>query len=109
MLSDRFVYNLFIVYCSNCFSLNLFCSYTSIGSIHDTVPNALLSLSKSSNSEDKFRPAYLLSDGRLERSGRAKKFISQQSSAVANGLKKEDSLEKSMFTASVIAVGDEIL
>ncbi|KAK4419252.1 FAD synthase [Sesamum alatum] len=48
-------------------------SYTSIGSIHDTVPNALLCLSKSSNSEAKFKPAYLLPDGRLERAGRAKK------------------------------------
>ncbi|KAH6806018.1 phosphoadenosine phosphosulfate reductase family protein [Perilla frutescens var. frutescens] len=82
--------------------------YTSIGSIHDTVPNALLCLSKSSSSEDKYKPAYLLSDGRLERSGRAKKFISQPSSAV-NGLKNEDFLVKSTFTASVIAVGDEIL
>lgn len=91
------------------FISNSFCSYTSIGSIHDTVPNALLSLSKSSSSEDKFRPAYLLSDGRLERAGRAKKFISQPSSADANGLKNEDFLVKSMFTGSVIAVGDEIL
>ncbi|KAK6147077.1 hypothetical protein DH2020_017989 [Rehmannia glutinosa] len=84
-------------------------SYTSIGSIHDTVPNALLSLSKSSSSEDKFKPAYLLSDGRLERAGRAKKIISQPSSAVSNGLQNEDLHLKSMFTASIIAVGDEIL
>ncbi|KAI3472283.1 hypothetical protein Pfo_029798 [Paulownia fortunei] len=83
--------------------------YTSIGSIHDTVPNALLCLSKSSSSEDKFKPAYLLSDGRLERAGRAKKFISQPSSAIRNGLKNEDLYLKSMFTASLIAVGDEIL
>ncbi|KAK6140146.1 hypothetical protein DH2020_026144 [Rehmannia glutinosa] len=83
--------------------------YTSIGSIHDTVPNALLSLSKSSSSEDKFKPAYLLSDGRLERAGRAKKLISQPSSAVSNGLQNEDLHLESMFTASIIAVGDEIL
>ncbi|KAK6147060.1 hypothetical protein DH2020_017972 [Rehmannia glutinosa] len=83
--------------------------YTSIGSIHDTVPNVLLSLSKSSSSEDKFKPAYLLSDGRLERAGRAKKLISQPSSAVSNGLQNEDLHLKSMFTASIIAVGDEIL
>ncbi|KAG9156144.1 hypothetical protein Leryth_015554 [Lithospermum erythrorhizon] len=47
--------------------------YTSIGSIHDTVPNALLSTTGSSKSEEKFRPAYLLQDGRLERAGRVKK------------------------------------
>ncbi|KAL0409972.1 UNVERIFIED_CONTAM: FAD synthase [Sesamum latifolium] len=83
--------------------------YTSIGSIHDTVPNALLCLSKSSNGEAKFKPAYLLPDGRLERAGRAEKFISQPLTAISNGLKNEDLHLKSMFTASVIAVGDEIL
>ncbi|XP_042054273.1 FAD synthase-like isoform X1 [Salvia splendens] len=83
--------------------------YTSIGSIHNTVPNALLSLSKSTSSEDKFKPAYMLSDGRLERAGRAKSFISQPSSAAVKGFKNEDYFMKSMFTASVIAVGEEIL
>ncbi|KAL8040377.1 hypothetical protein ABFX02_10G093800 [Erythranthe guttata] len=83
--------------------------YTSIGSIHDTVPNALLCRSESSSSEDKFRPAYLLSDGRLERAGRAKKLVSQSSSVICNGLRSEDVNLQSMFTASVIAVGDEIL
>ncbi|GER54284.1 phosphoadenosine phosphosulfate reductase family protein [Striga asiatica] len=85
--------------------------YTSIGSIHDTVPNALLRCNKSSNSEDKFKPAYLLSDGRLERAGRAKKIISQPSSANnINGSKNEDLCAgRSTFTASLIAVGDEIL
>ncbi|KAL3839698.1 hypothetical protein ACJIZ3_024289 [Penstemon smallii] len=81
--------------------------YTSIGSIHDTVPNALLC--QSSNSEEKFKPAYFLTDGRLERAGRVKKFTSQTlSSSVSNGL-NEDSHMKSMLTASVIAVGDEVL
>ncbi|KAL7095917.1 hypothetical protein ACP275_10G052100 [Erythranthe tilingii] len=84
-------------------------SYTSIGSIHDTVPNALLCRSESSSSEDKFRPAYMLSDGRLERAGRAKKLVSQSSSVISNGLRSEDLHLQSMFTASVIAVGDEIL
>ncbi|KAI3447554.1 hypothetical protein Pfo_004219 [Paulownia fortunei] len=83
--------------------------YTSIGSIHDTVPNALLCHSKTNNSEEKYKPAYLLPDGRLERAGRVKKLSSQPLSAVSNGLKYEDSHWKSMFTASVIAVGDEIL
>ncbi|KAL0309670.1 UNVERIFIED_CONTAM: FAD synthase [Sesamum radiatum] len=83
--------------------------YTSIGSIHDTVPNGLLYLGKSSDGEAKFKPAYLLPDGRSERAGRAKKFISQPLTAISNGLKNEDLHLKSMFTASVIAVGDEIL
>ncbi|KAL8036249.1 hypothetical protein ABFX02_12G146400 [Erythranthe guttata] len=78
--------------------------YTSIGSIHDTVPNALLC-----DSEEKYKPAYMLSDGRLERAGRVKKLTSQPLSAVSNGLNHNYSHSKSMFTASVIAVGDEIL
>ncbi|KAK6943875.1 Thioredoxin domain [Dillenia turbinata] len=41
-------------------------SYTSIGSIYDTVPNSLLSVSNPSGTAGQFRPAYLLSDGRLE-------------------------------------------
>lgn len=88
-------------------------SYTSIGSIHDTVPNALLSIYNSTNSsKEKFRPAYLLPDGRLERAGRVKKLpppVSGRYSAVTNGLKDVDSHQNSMLTASVIAVGDEIL
>uniref|UniRef100_A0A5B7AXI5 FAD synthase n=1 Tax=Davidia involucrata TaxID=16924 RepID=A0A5B7AXI5_DAVIN len=86
--------------------------YTSIGSIHDTVPNALLCISNSTNSKEKFRPAYLLPDGRLERAGRAKKFsppVCGRFTAVSNGLKSVDSQQNSLFTASVIAVGDEIL
>ncbi|PIM99231.1 3'-phosphoadenosine 5'-phosphosulfate sulfotransferase (PAPS reductase)/FAD synthetase [Handroanthus impetiginosus] len=83
--------------------------YTSIGSIHDTVPNALLCHSKTNDREEKYKPAYLLSDGRLERAGRVKKLTSQTFSAVSNGLKHEDLHWKSTFTASIIAVGDEIL
>ncbi|KAL8508746.1 hypothetical protein ACS0TY_016098 [Phlomoides rotata] len=82
--------------------------YTSIGSIHDTVPNALLS-SKTNNSDEKYKPAYLLLDGRLERAGRVKKGSSKPVSAFSNGFKNEDSHLKRTFTASVIAVGDEIL
>ncbi|KAA8518709.1 hypothetical protein F0562_016517 [Nyssa sinensis] len=81
--------------------------YTSIGSIHDTVPNALLCISK-----EKFRPAYLLSDGRLERAGRAKKFsppVCGNFPAVSNGPESVNSRQNSLLTASVIAVGDEIL
>ncbi|KAG6430529.1 hypothetical protein SASPL_108599 [Salvia splendens] len=90
---------------------DMFCryGYTSIGSIHNTVPNALLSLSKSTSNEYKVKPAYMLSDGRLERAGRAKNSISQPSSAAVKGLKNEGCFMKSMFTASVIAVGEEIL
>ncbi|XP_061357152.1 uncharacterized protein LOC133301527 isoform X2 [Gastrolobium bilobum] len=81
--------------------------YTSIGSIYDTVPNSLLCISNSSN---KFKPAYLLADGRLERAGRVKKLSSTcgQLPADNNGLSNLD-LHNSMLTASVIAVGDEIL
>lgn len=85
--------------------------YTSIGSIHDTVPNALLGVNNSDNSKEKFRPAYLLPDGRLERAGRAKKCsppVSGCFSCVSNGLKSVDVHENGMLKASVIAVGDEI-
>ncbi|XAR69145.1 FAD synthetase [Bertholletia excelsa] len=86
--------------------------YTSIGSIHDTVPNATLCIKKSDNSKEKFRPAYQLPDGRLERAGRAKKCsppVCSRFPAVSNGLKSVDEREKGMLTASVVAVGDEIL
>ncbi|KAG5055579.1 hypothetical protein JHK85_008089 [Glycine max] len=84
-------------------------SYTSIGSIYDTVPNSLLCISNSSN---KFKPAYLLADGRLERAGRAKRPSTStggQIPAESNGLTSQDSYKNSMLTASIIAVGDEIL
>ncbi|KAE9585438.1 putative FAD synthetase [Lupinus albus] len=82
--------------------------YTSIGSIYDTVPNSLLSIS---NSPDKFKPAYLLADGRLERAGRAKKLSSTsgQLHVDSNGLTDLDLHKNSMLTASIIVVGDEIL
>ncbi|KAL4187650.1 hypothetical protein AMTRI_Chr09g20080 [Amborella trichopoda] len=81
--------------------------YTSIGSIHDTVPNALLCISDSSSDEEKFRPAYLLPDGRLERAGRAKKLSGVPS--LSNGLSNIDLHDNNIRTASVIGVGDEIL
>ncbi|XP_042014483.1 FAD synthase-like [Salvia splendens] len=83
--------------------------YTSIGSIHDTVPNALLCHSKTNSNEHNYKPAYLLPDGRLERAGRVKKGTSQPSTATSNGFKQDDSHLKRNFTASIIAVGDEIL
>ncbi|KAF3543360.1 hypothetical protein DY000_02000123, partial [Brassica cretica] len=76
--------------------------YTSIGSIHDTVPNALLSVNDTS-SKEKFKPAYLLSDGRLERAGRVKKNASVKNDVGSDSHKHE------VLLASVIAVGDEIL
>lgn len=99
------------------FSLLIFlyfrlCSYTSIGSVHDTVPNALLCIRNSSSSEENFRPAYLLSDGRLERAGRINKFSSSvcgKSPALSNGVIGVDLHKNSLLTASAIAVGDEIL
>ncbi|KAH9671324.1 MoCF biosynth domain-containing protein [Citrus sinensis] len=85
-------------------------SYTSIGSIHDTVPNALLCVSDSSNNQEKFKPAYMLSDGRLERAGRVKKVSpSICGTAVANVMDNVDSHKSSLLKASAIAVGDEIL
>ncbi|XP_057438284.1 uncharacterized protein LOC130730322 isoform X2 [Lotus japonicus] len=83
--------------------------YTSIGSIYDTVPNSLLCISNSSN---KFKPAYLLADGRLERAGRVKKLSSStcgQLPVDSNGLTSLDMHKNSMLTASIIGVGDEIL
>ncbi|KAI8019532.1 putative FAD synthase [Camellia lanceoleosa] len=81
-------------------------SYTSIGSMHDTVPNALLCIKNSDNSKEKFRAAYMLPDGRLERAGRA---VCGRFPAVGNGLKSVDVNENGILTASVIAVGDELL
>ncbi|XP_059428340.1 uncharacterized protein LOC132162104 isoform X2 [Corylus avellana] len=86
--------------------------YTSVGSIYDTVPNALLRITASSNNKETFRPAYLLSDGRSERAGRAKKFspsVCGSFSAGSNGPDSIDLRKNSMRTASAIAVGDEIL
>ncbi|KAI8011453.1 putative FAD synthase [Camellia lanceoleosa] len=81
-------------------------SYTSIGSMHDTVPNALLCIKNSDNSKEKFRAAYMLPDGRLERAGRA---VCGRFPAVGNGLKSVDVNENGILTASGIAVGDELL
>ncbi|CAK9159822.1 unnamed protein product, partial [Ilex paraguariensis] len=87
-------------------------SYTSIGSVHDTIPNTLLCINNSTNNREQFRPAYLLHDGRLERAGRVKKLappVCGLFPAVSNGLKSVDPQRNMMCTASVIAVGDEIL
>lgn len=85
--------------------------YTSIGSIHDTVPNTLLGIPDSLSNEEKFKPAYLLPDGRLERAGRAKKSMSKAESSpvVNNGLYCANLHLNSSLCASIIAVGDEIL
>jgi hypothetical protein len=94
------------------FGISSFHSYTSIGSIYDTVPNSLLSINNSSSSKEVFRPAYLLSDGRLERAGRVKKLppsVGGKKPAVANGLNSMDLPNSSLLNASAIAVGDEIL
>ncbi|KAG6558131.1 hypothetical protein Mapa_000312 [Marchantia paleacea] len=102
--------------------------YTSIGSIHDTLPNAALCISDPSSAENsvgtaegkelpapdrKFRPAYMLRDGRLERAGRLKNFSSVK-------IKSRDSLRENgdinglngmngLFAAAILVVGDEIL
>ncbi|MQL68410.1 hypothetical protein Taro_000693, partial [Colocasia esculenta] len=83
--------------------------YTSVGSIHDTVPNASLCFTDSDNKEH-FKPAYLLLDGRLERAGRAKKHpaISDGVPTVSNGNIMDKCWSRTL-SASIIAVGDEIL
>ncbi|KAM0826362.1 hypothetical protein ACQ4PT_068937 [Festuca glaucescens] len=80
--------------------------YTSIGSIYDTVPNALLCDSSNGKS---FRPAYMLSDGRLERAGRAKKTSSKTETNSSNGISSTEGEQIISRSASVIVVGDEIL
>ncbi|GAB4833592.1 hypothetical protein Ancab_031836 [Ancistrocladus abbreviatus] len=84
--------------------------YTSIGSIYDTVPNALLCISNPS-CKDEYRPAYLLSDGRLERAGRVKKPARQVCKNISpgNGIHGVESQQNCVPTASLIGVGDEIL
>ncbi|RLN22630.1 FAD synthase [Panicum miliaceum] len=82
--------------------------YTSIGSIHDTVPNALLS---DSSTEKSFRPAYMLTDGRLERAGRTKKTNHkiEVNSVASNGMNNIEGEQMISCAASIIVVGDEIL
>ncbi|KAK3159969.1 hypothetical protein QOZ80_1BG0053550 [Eleusine coracana subsp. coracana] len=82
--------------------------YTSIGSIHDTVPNTLLSDSSGGKS---FRPAYMLSDGRLERAGRTKKATSnmEMNSVTSNGMNITEGEQMVSRSASIVIVGDELL
>ncbi|KAJ8426278.1 hypothetical protein Cgig2_011905 [Carnegiea gigantea] len=94
----------------------LYCSlydqgYTSIGSVYDTVPNALLCVSNPSSSKEEYRPAYMLSDGRLERAGRLRRSPHEveRDIALSNGLSKTQSLKMPIPTAAVVGVGDEIL
>jgi hypothetical protein len=90
----------------------LFFRYTSIGSIHDTVPNTLLSISDTSGPKGSFKPAYMLVDGRLERAGRTKKSA-QKMDKVSNSVATLDdggmSVDAGTCTASIIVIGDEIL
>lgn len=86
--------------------------YTSIGSVHDTVPNGLLCIENSSGLKEKFRPAYLLADGRLERAGRMKKSsfrVRDTKATLSNGRNDTLTSDNSTLVASIIGVGDEIL
>ncbi|GJT64708.1 FAD synthase-like protein [Tanacetum coccineum] len=84
--------------------LNSFSSYTSIGSINDTVLNALLCVNDSTAvGKQKFRPTYMLSDGRSKRAGRARRL----SSSDINDHKSGDPHQTRVLTASSVAVGDE--
>ena len=88
---------------------NVNARYTSIGSIHDTVPNGALYIETRQNEgiKHRFRPAYMLRDGRLERAGRLKRKQN-------NKVEKESDPENfpcanTLFAASILVVGDEIL
>ncbi|GAB2235791.1 hypothetical protein Droror1_Dr00026232 [Drosera rotundifolia] len=83
--------------------------YTSIGSIYDTVPNSLLCVTNPSVGKDEYRPAYLLSDGRLERAGRVKKLAHRGNVSSSNGMACVEVHRHCIPTASIIAVGDQIL
>ena len=63
--------------------------YTSIGSIHNTVPNELLR-----DGSGGYRPAYTLSDGGLERAGRAKK-AGKKNDSVINGRNNNEPRQRS--------------
>uniref|UniRef100_A0A0D6R103 FAD synthase n=1 Tax=Araucaria cunninghamii TaxID=56994 RepID=A0A0D6R103_ARACU len=85
--------------------------YTSIGSIHDTVPNGLLCVENPSGDKEKFRPAYLLADGRLERAGRMKRAsfkIRDSTLALSNGT-NDVPCDNSTLAASIIGIGEGIL
>lgn len=104
--------------------------YTSIGNIHDTIPNpALRTEEPQEHFEDSgsskangsspggstrgYRAAHLLRDGRLERSGRFKKKVTSagaQGDVSRGGEASTSGQEKgAILVASVIIVGDEIL
>ncbi|KAI4371311.1 hypothetical protein MLD38_019561 [Melastoma candidum] len=85
--------------------------YTSIGSIHDTLPNSLLCSRNAASGAETFRPAYMLLDGRLERAGRGKKVPSghQCPATTNNGFTGMDMGRKGTLSAAIIIVGDEIL
>lgn len=84
--------------------------YTSIGSVYDTVPNSLLSVSNPTSGKVEYRPAYMLADGRSERAGRTRKSkVADSSISLSNGTTDVESQQTCIPTASVIGVGDEIL
>lgn len=92
--------------------------YTSIGSIHDTIPNGALCIESCQKSDGQlphgpsnYRPAYMLRDGRLERAGRLKRLTKQQRkrSYIINGEVGVVPCANSLFAASILVVGDEIL
>ncbi|KAJ7554326.1 hypothetical protein O6H91_06G135300 [Diphasiastrum complanatum] len=98
--------------------------YTSIGSVHDTLPNEALSVEshfeqdKSAHNDtasgvaplkETYRPAYLLRDGRLERAGRLKREKNCKNEVSSNGVLDLHARTEPLFSASVLVVGDEIL
>ncbi|MCO5549161.1 hypothetical protein L7F22_002628 [Adiantum nelumboides] len=93
--------------------------YTSIGSIHDTVPNGALCIESCQLTSKEpaepasinYRPAYMLRDGRLERAGRLKRpsKMEKKRSVTTNGDVGVVPCANSLFAASVLVVGDEIL
>lgn len=74
--------------------------YTSLGGVHNTLPNAALK-----RADGSFAPAHALADGRLERAGRATKARRAESLPATPA-----DVEACMtLRAGLVVVGDEIL
>mmetsp|Transcript_21225 Transcript_21225/g.53960 ORF Transcript_21225/g.53960 Transcript_21225/m.53960 type:complete len:533 (-) Transcript_21225:676-2274(-) len=81
--------------------------YTSLGSRFNTVPNSALLCE-----DGTYAPAYLLTDGRLERAGRAAKAPQQQPDELTGGGSEGVAVSpgsRQRHTAALLLVGDELL
>eukprot|EP00878_Enallax_costatus_P028716 GHUV01031051.1.p1 GENE.GHUV01031051.1~~GHUV01031051.1.p1 ORF type:complete len:571 (+),score=152.40 GHUV01031051.1:434-2146(+) len=75
--------------------------YTSLGGVHNTLPNSALK-----KSDGTFAPAHALADGRLERSGRATKQRRSESLPSGGAASVTSSMS---WVAGIVVIGDEIL